>query len=244
MNLAYVPLLPIQREVQGLPRNYERFQQYLRTIMNADCTDIELVPMLAMNPMGKEHVTEFLDQLLAFDADRLAEQTARDAADKYPDLAGGFKASVVAVDDLKGGWTNRWTYELSMRRPAPGAKRFWIAGYLWTSEVPSAETVRATIAAAVHRTAFALQHGTAQTLRDLLNQEGFALARAGFTTPVLEADDLDYTREVLEPHLNAADMPTCIACLFGDAAGQTLGFKPLGLGPWAGVALALHDAQC
>jgi hypothetical protein len=32
MNLNYVPLLQIQRELQGLPRSYERFRQYLRTI--------------------------------------------------------------------------------------------------------------------------------------------------------------------------------------------------------------------
>lgn len=31
MNLEYVPLLRVQCELQGLPRNYARFQQYLRT---------------------------------------------------------------------------------------------------------------------------------------------------------------------------------------------------------------------
>jgi hypothetical protein len=30
---------------------------------------------------------------------------------------------------------------------------------------------------------------------------------------------------------------------FGDAAGRTLGFTPRGLSPWAGLALALHDAR-
>jgi hypothetical protein len=38
-------------------------------------------------------------------------------------------------------------------------------------------------------------------------------------------------------------MRTCIECLFGDEAGSTLGFTPLGLSPWAGLALALHDAK-
>ena len=52
-----------------------------------------------------------------------------------------------------------------------------------------------------------------------------------------------YTREVLIPYLDADDMRTCIECLFGDAAGRTLGFTPRGLIPWAGLALALHDAR-
>jgi hypothetical protein len=36
MNLQYVPLLRIQRELQGIPRGLGRFQQYLRTVLNRD----------------------------------------------------------------------------------------------------------------------------------------------------------------------------------------------------------------
>ena len=60
---------------------------------------------------------------------------------------------------------------------------------------------------------------------------------------MLDEEDLAYTREVLVPYLEADDMRTTIECLFGDAAGRTLGFTPRGLSPWAGLALALHDAQ-
>ena len=31
--------------------------------------------------------------------------------------------------------------------------------------------------------------------------------------------------------------------LIGDAAGRALGFTPRGLSPWAGLALALADAE-
>jgi hypothetical protein len=77
----------------------------------------------------------------------------------------------------------------------------------------------------------------------MLAQEGAILARAGCTSPSLDPDDLAYTREVLAPFLDATDMRTAIECLFGDAAGRTLGFTPRGLSPWAGLALALHDAR-
>ena len=69
------------------------------------------------------------------------------------------------------------------------------------------------------------------------------MARAGCTGPVLDEEDIAYTREVLRPFLNAEDKRTAIECLFGDAAGRTLGFTPRGLSPWAGLALALHDAR-
>src|SRR5438874_1480882 len=71
------------------------------------------------------------------------------------------------------------------------------------------------------------RHGPARKLRDRLAQEGHIMALAGCTGPVLDADD----------------MRTAIECLFGDAAGRTLGFTPRGLSPWAGLALALHDAR-
>ena len=66
---------------------------------------------------------------------------------------------------------------------------------------------------------------------------------AGCVGPVLDADDVAYTREVLIPYLDADDMRTAIECLFGDEPGRTLGFTPRGLSPWAGLALALHDAR-
>ena len=43
MKLHYVPLLQIQRDLQGLPRNYARFRQYLRTLMNSEGTGPDLV---------------------------------------------------------------------------------------------------------------------------------------------------------------------------------------------------------
>ena len=69
------------------------------------------------------------------------------------------------------------------------------------------------------------------------------MAAAGCTTPILDADDIAYTREVIAPFLDAEDMRTTIECLFGDDAGRTLGFTPRGLSPWAGLVLALADAR-
>ena len=94
-----------------------------------------------------------------------------------------------------------------------------------------------------HRVAYMHQHGPARTLREMLAQEGQVMALAGCSGPTLDADDIAYTREVLISYLDADDMRTCIECLFGDAAARTLGFTPRRLSPWAGVALALHDAR-
>jgi hypothetical protein len=261
MKLEYEPLLRVQREIQGMPMGRERFWEYLRKIFNCYETDFELIPLLIANPMGKAHVTALLDHLLELDADRIAAAAAKEASANLADVPGEVKAAIVVADDLKGGWTNRYDYEFTLRfgkprdpdrsrlpraaalRPPNWSKFIWIIGVLWSSEPATAHAVREAMLTATYRFGFIQRHGLPQTLGEMLVQEGQVMARAGCTTPVLDEEDLAYTREVLAPHLGSGDMRTCIECLFGDAAGKTLGFEPRGLSPWAGLALALDDGR-
>lgn len=145
MKLDYVPLLPDQRDLQRIPLGRARFQHYLRLIFSKAPDVVERGPLVAANPMAKEHVTELLDAYLALDADRIAAEAAREAAAALADVPGERYASLIIMDDLLGGGTNPYAEEFT--------------------------------------------------------------------------------------------------CLFGDAPARTLGFTPQGLSPWAGLALALHDAR-
>jgi len=245
MKLDYVPLLRVQRELHDIPRGRDRFREYLRTIWGPADADVELIPLLLMNPMGKDHVAARLDALLALDADGVAARTAQEAADRLAAEPGECKLALVVADDLMGGWTNRYDYEYELRfGSGQQGRRFWgIIGVLWSSEAPTERAVREAVLMAAHRVQYMRQHGRARTLRDMLVQEGRVMAAAGCAGPVLDAEDLAYTREVVAPFLGAGDKRTAIECLFGDAAGRTLGFTPRGLSPWAGLALALHDAR-
>jgi hypothetical protein len=251
MKLDYVPLLQVQRGLQGIPRGIGRFRQFLRTMAGRDGTCLELPSLNYMNPMARDHVTALLDALLALDADRIAAEAAAEASAQLADEPGDFKAALVVADDLMGGWTNRYAYEFNLRfrsgPPGEGLprwlKHFWLTAILWSSEPASERAVREAILTTAFRMAYVQRHGAARTLRDKLTQESHVMARAGCIGPVLDEDDLGYTREVLLPYLDADDMRTTIECLFGDAAGRTLGFTPRGLSPWAGLALALADAS-
>lgn len=244
MKLDYVPLLQTMRDLQGMPLGRARFAEYLRTITNEDGSDLELAPLLMMNPMGKDHVTALRDALLAMDADGIGKTAADEAAAALAEVPGAFKSRLVIADDLKGGWTNRYAYEFNHRNwYSTRESRFWVTGLLWSSEAPSARTVREAVLTAAYRTAYIQKNGYAGTLRRMLEQEGQIMARAGCTEPTLDDEEIAYTREVIQPYLDANDMRTCIECLFGDEAGRTLGFTPRGLSKWAGLALALHDAR-
>ena len=254
MRLEYVPLLKIQRDLHTIPRGMDRFHEYLRTVLNPDQTDLELAPLVIMNPMGKEHVAVLLDQLLAMDADTIAAHAAAEAEHQVSSATGDFKAALVVADDAHGGGTNRYAYEYELRfgvarfreRTTPSQRQPWIVGVLWTSEQPEQRTIREALLTSVYRVAYIQQHGYPTTLREMMAQEGHVLAQAGCSAPTLEPDDLDYTRIVLEPYrdtIQTDDMPNAVVALFGDQAGKSLGFAPQGLSPWAGIALALHEAR-
>lgn len=69
------------------------------------------------------------------------------------------------------------------------------------------------------------------------------MAQSGATVPILEQDDLEYTRAVLAPYLENTDQPTLITALFGDNAARQPGHQAMGLSRRAGLAPDLVDAH-
>jgi len=238
MTLTFVPLLQIQRDLYALPRNMERFSAYIETMTDASTNDLKL-PLVAMNPMGKEHVATLLDEWMALGADDIGARAVADAEIRLQDVSGEFRVGLVIADDLKGGWTNRCTYEFADRFATKALhRRGWLTGMLWTSESPSADAAREAVATSVYRASYIEQHGYAHSLREMIAQEAYAMANAKCTGPSLDADDLAYTREAIAAHLDAIDHATIIACLFGDNAAAELGHARRGFSDRAGLALA------
>jgi len=246
MQLTYVPLLAEQRDLYRRPRDMKRFKAYLYLTIDFESLSARR-PTLAMNLMARDHVAHFLDALIALGAEQVGEAAMREADLALKASPGAYQVALVVCDDIGGGWTNRFACEYAERLAGPPPTRptsyDWIVGTLWVSETPTPNLVREQVLTALYRQAYVREHGQAETLGDLLRQEGRVMARSGCTKPMLDPDDLEYTRAVLEPLLVESDMRTAIQALFGDEAGATLGFPPLGLTNHAGLALALHDAR-
>ena len=214
MNITYVPLLQKQRDLYAIPRGFDRFKSYIAEIHDKD-NDEMLLPLSAMNPMGKEHIPELLDRYLALDADGVAARAVADSAEKHANIAGDFQVTLVIADDLHGGWTNRYDVDFKHRFESRAYhRRGWITGMLWTSDAVSAEAARLAALTALFRAAHIQQHGYAKTLGEVLQQEGYALANAGDRHFTLEPDDLDYTREILTPHLDSEHFNIQFAAVF------------------------------
>lgn len=242
MDIEFVPLLKIQRELLDLPRGPGRFEAYLRAVLNDARDDVRLGPLVTANPMAREDVAILLDAYLALDAEAEAARSVAEVAAGV-DLPGSWRLGLVVADDLRGGWTNRYAAEYAVFEAEGTRPRGWLSGLLWSSEPASTRAAREAALTALFRAEHLHHHGPTRTLRDRLAREGYALSRAGCTSPTLDPDDLAYTRAVLAPLLDAEDRRTCIECLYGDPAARSLGLTPRGLSPWAGRALALADAS-
>lgn len=239
MRVEYVPVLHLQRTLHDLPPGRERFDRYIGMIRTSDLSDIELIPLVVANPMAKDHVAILLDQLLAFDADGIAAKTTDDLNRQFSNVECYCRASLVVIDDLHGGWTNRAAVDHNLRRiDHPSARRFWSIGAIWSSQETRKELVVKAITTALLRTAFVAVHGPASTLRDVLIQESFVLSFSDNSIPDVPEDDLDYTQGLLNRDLESTDLRTHIELLMGDPFAATLGLSARGLPAWAGLAWA------
>lgn len=244
MQFEYVPLLQVQRDLCDLPRGSARFENYIATLRGKTADDMEL-PLSAFNPMGKDHVTARLDEYLAVDADTIARDAVAKAANvvshEDPLEDQQFQVALVLADDAMGGWTNRYATEFDHRFGGRGNhRRGWTTGLLWTSEPPTPELARDAAWQAVARAAYVTRSGYAATLGEMIQQLRFTMANSRAVNP-LDADEIEYTAEVIRPVLDSPVRAIQIACLFGDVAAKELGHTPFGLSPWAGFELAVSS---
>lgn len=240
--IQHIPLLQIQRDLHDIPRGMERFRAYLKTMTNEEGDDLALPPLGAMNPMGREHVSARLDELLALNAEQIAEDAVAEASTRLSLTEREMKHGMVIMDDVRGGWTNRYVCEFGScslpDRIIRNQRSTWISTALWVSDTPSPALIRQSVLRSVFLALYALERGECHTLRDMLSQEGEAGRFAG-VQPHLEEEDIEYTLAVLEPLLDSTNYATCFVAMLGDVAAEMLGYPKLGLSERAGFALAI-----
>lgn len=244
--LTLVPMLRDQRDLCDVPRGRLRFKRYL--VLLTGGTDDMALPLPAFNPMARNHVADALDTLLAVGAEDVAREALVEAEERLgrPDVA--LRVGLVLADDIGGAWTDRDSTEANRLRfvARPMLDRKWIAVVFWTSDRATKKTVREEVLVTVYRELYLLKNDPPLTLHGMMLLEGTARAFAGATTPALDEEELAYTREVIEPHLDCRafeDFPTAFTCLYGDEAARRLGYPPLGLSSRAGCALGLAEAR-
>lgn len=244
MSLIVHPILPELRRLYdvGERDTSERYWSYKRLMVDGP----ELLPLGDFSPMGKRQ-PEYLDVLLAMDAEGLATAYACEIETELEDVQAEFRLILVVVDQPGNGWTQRWLTDAAWRFgpekvPQQTRNKRWVTVQLWTHVPPTPAYLRSQLRGAVMRTVWRMKHDLPLTLADHLAQEGAALRSGGVLFAdeplALEADELNYTRQVLAPLRQSDHCPTIFAALYGDEAAREVGFPPLGLGALAGLGLA------
>ena len=237
MPLEFVPTLARQLEVYRVPRSPERFAAYLAATIG-EAQHVALLPLVSANPMAQEHLNIALETWLTLGVDEAARGYLQELEPELS-LAADYRVGLTVLDDLKGGWTNRFLNDSGFRFPKK-ILTDWIVVPLWVSEAPSLAALRVAVRLAVARAYFQARHGLPKTLLEMLAQEGFVQFTAG-VQPTLSPDDLEYSRAVIQPLLGTLQTSVQFAALYGDVAAREVGYTPLGLSGFAGLELALAD---
>ncbi|MCA9836370.1 MAG: hypothetical protein KC422_05625 [Trueperaceae bacterium] len=236
MKLELLPLLKIQQDLHRLPRGYGRFKAYLQTLTGG--TDEIQVPLVGMNPMGKEHVASLIDDLIAWGAEDFVRELLLALEPSLTFFSGELKLGLVLTDDLKGGWTNTYLTDYAYRfEGAYDLKHHWALVPLWTSQAWSEASLKRAVLQVLYRTLYKRRFGLSKTLAEMMRQEGLASVFSGDRAE-LEPEMHDYVQELIRPLLETDHKPVCFACLFGDEAAAVVGYSSLGLPENAGFMLA------
>lgn len=239
MNLTYVSLLKLQRDIYDVTSGRTRFDHYIGTM--TDAAGEMKYPLSALNPMAKEHVPALLDAYLAMGGDEIGRQVMLATHHHHQTIAGEFQQCVVLADDLGGGWTNRIATDFTYRfESKPMMRRGWIVGMLWSSEPAASHHIERAVREGIGRAVHIARFGYATTLREMIAQERYAQSIADVSHD-LDEDELAYNREVITPYLACDERPIQIACLYGDDAAAELGYEKMGLGRNAGFATPFDD---
>ncbi|KAL3907207.1 MAG: hypothetical protein SGILL_008964 [Bacillariaceae sp.] len=259
-------ILTCLRAIYDLPPGRPRFEAYVDYMTKGN----EILPLGAFSPMAKEqHLPQYLDQLLEIRAEDVAMEAAEEMcqsllAQKTEEISihdddnnrGHYRLALVVVDAPPG--KNTWTHHIATDAEWRLLNKYdnvpindddnnanfdrWVTAPLWTSIEPSIdyvqEVVRESLCRAVHQSI----SGVPVTLQDYLQQEGRSASFANAKI-LLDTDDIQYSRQVLEPILHCEDYPTIVAALYGDAIAKEMGYPALGLSHHAGFQVGLYEAQ-
>lgn len=234
--LNFVPSLKVQRKLYDHGRGQDRFQEYLRVMLNDDRSDLVL-PLPAFNPMGRDHVKAALDQLLELEVEDACTAILDDCVERLqredlPCPEG--RLSLVLVDDVAGQWTHREILESQVAAYHPSIqarhlKSPWIPVYLWASEDYGQKAIRQAVEESVFRRAWIAAKGQPQTLWDVIVQETKARDFGGGDRRELRGGELEDALKILTPRLRSTSYPEIFSCCYGDRISESAGYAMLGL---------------
>lgn len=237
MKFELLPVLDLMEDLYRQPRSPNRFQTYLKHLQGTSKKDMEL-PIASFNPMAKEHVLDQLETLQSMQAEYLAQQVIEKInSDLNRKENRVIKVALNLADDLKGGWTNRFTtdYDSKFKLNALVTRGF-CTPIFWSSELYSEYLIKNRIREYVFRTLYWLDHPKPETLEDHFNQELFVQRHLQSRRP--RNPRTDQIQAFYQTHHQSDAYNVIFNFFYGDEACTSLGFPTYGVSEIDGFAYA------
>ncbi len=241
MIFEVVPIIHSMIDLYGKPRSTERFHEYISQLQGGSRGDLEL-PIGGFNPMAKEHVLEKLSALEALNAEAIMREALAELdLTRQKQDSGTIKVVLNLADDLKGGWTNRYTTDFDSKFKLNAlVTRNFCTPYFWTSEEYSEELIHSRAIEYAIRTLYWLDHGKLRTLEDHLNQETFVSRNASQKPDKMGDALLLQAERFCAQHRMQDDYNVIFNFFYGDEACESLGYPTFGMKGITGFQYAAH----
>lgn len=245
MKFELTPVLDHIRTLYTQPLTPARFKEYLTLLQGNTDADLAL-PIGGFNPMAKDHAISKIDELVALEAEQVMQNALEllnsSLSEKAP--AGMIQVVLNLADDLKGGWTNRFTtdFDSKFKLNALVTRRF-CTPYFWTSEAYSESLIAQRTLAYGLRTAYWMIHGKPKTLKDHVAQEVYVYQHPAIEPLELAELDLNGLENTYQEMADEDDYSWLFNFFYGDEASTSLGYPCFGITEATGFHLAAYFAQ-
>ena len=231
MQFELLPVIDIMIDLYEKPRTAERFQEYLKVIQGGTKGEM-IIPIGGFNPMAKEQAIQKLTELKSLHAEQLMQETLSNLNKKLTNHSKDkiFKVALNLSDDLKGGWTNRFTtdYDSKFKINALLNRNFCIPLF-WTSEPFSTGLIKTRMLQYVYRTIYRLTNPNPKILKQHVEQEKFVSKNAGTAAVKKQSSDIEITDTFYKQYQDSDNYHIIFNFFYGDEASVSLSFPCFGI---------------
>jgi hypothetical protein len=230
MKFELLPTIDLMYELYEKPRSIERFNEYLKTLQGDSKGEL-IMPVGGFNPMAKEHILDKLTTLKNLSAEKIMQEALADLNQKFKNKASErtFKVALNLSDDLKGGWTNRYTSDYDSKFKINAlVQRGFCTPIFWTSESFYSDLIQERTLEYAYRTIYWLDKPKPLTLEAHLAQEIFVAQNINYANQVMPSD-FSKTEKFFKQNMNSDNYQLIFNFFYGDEASQSLAFVTYGI---------------
>lgn len=240
MAFELVPILEYMEDFYKSSPSTKRFDEYLYKLQKGNKDELDL-PIMAYNPMAKEHVLHKIQELRSYDAEKIAmEELEKVNSDLNKNLNATIKVVINVADDIKGAWTQKAITDFSSKfQMGAFVKRNFCAPIFWVSETYSRNIIKARIREHALRTIYwKRKEKPLATLKELVAQESFISSQSTYIVSDLYKTRLELVDSFYKYNKDESDLSILFNFFYGDEASSLLGYRCYGIKSSEGFSYA------